>query len=333
MLCALNIIIWVPVNAAETKRIILLETMPVPVVLEHSRWFITYLNKLGYIAGESLDLEVLQANGDANLAETLLIKAINQNKPDLVVTNATLASKAAVKVLKDTKIPVLFFTVSDPVGAGIIKEVGISTGTNVTGRIHMIDRTLTVNMVMRLIGPAVKHRPIRIGYIHSTYPSALGDIRELNSIAEKNPDIEFISYQLPYRKVPEGLPEMLEDTRKGIEALKDKVDFWWEPSGPLAEVEAYTNLLLTNSKAQILKGTTLQSVKQGALVYLSPSQEGTGKEVALIADAILKGARPNDIPVTYPDSMILGINLSTAIKMGITIPMDIMELAGKHVYR
>ena len=77
----------------------------------------------------------------------------------------------------------------------------------------------------------------------------------------------------------------------------------------------------------------MQSIKQGALLYLSPGQEGTGKEVAMIADAILKGALPGDIPVTYPDSMILGINLSTAIKMGITIPMDIMELAGKHIYR
>jgi putative tryptophan/tyrosine transport system substrate-binding protein len=278
LLCALNVIIGVPVNAAESKRVIIIDTMPVPVVLEHRRWFVTYLNKLGYIEGESLDLKVIQANGDVKLAETLLIKTINQNKPDLVVTNATLASKAAVKVLKDTKVPILFFTVSDPVGAGLIKEIGIPTGTNVTGRVHMIDRTLIVNMVMRLIGPAVKQRPIRMGYIHSTYPSALGDIRELKAIAEKNPDIEFISYQLPYLKVSEGLPEMLEDTRKGIEALKDRVDFWWEPSGPLAEVEAYTNLLLTNSKTQIVRGQNCKASNRGLFyTYLQARREQAKK--------------------------------------------------------
>jgi putative ABC transport system substrate-binding protein len=332
-LCTLIIINVLPVNAEENKRIILLETMPVPAVLEHSKWLIHHLSEIGYRAGETVDLEVLQANGDAEQAETLLRKAINKKNPDLVVSNATLATKAAVKVLKDTDIPILFFTVSDPVGAGIISEIGVPSGTNVTGRVHMIDRKTRVDMVIRLVGSAIKHRPIRIGFIHSSYPSAIGDIRELKAIAEKNPHIEFISYELPYVKVPDGLPEMLEHTKKGIEVLKDTIDFWWEPSGPLGEVESYTNLLLNESKVQIVMGTKIKSVQLGGLLYLAPSQEGTGKEVAMIADSILKGTRPGDIPVRYPESMILGVNLSTAISMGITIPMDIMELAGENVYR
>jgi putative ABC transport system substrate-binding protein len=319
--------------ASENKRIIVLETMPVPVVLAHTRWLSHYLDKMGYQVGKSLDLEVLQANGDVELAETILKKAINNNKPDLVVASATLASKAAVKILKGTDVPVLFMTVSDPVGAGLINEIGVSTGTNITGRVHMIDRKTKIDMVMQLIGQKATKRPIRFGFIHSSYPSAVGDIRELKAIAASSNDIEFISYQVPYRKVPEGMPEMLNDAKIGVEKLKDKVDYWWSPSGPLAEVDAYIDLLLDNSNIQIVSGATLQSVKKGVLTYLSPDQEGTGKEVAMIADSILKGHLPGDIKVTYPESMILGINLSTAMKMNIAVPMDIMELAGENIYR
>ncbi len=44
------------------------------------------------------------------------------------MSNATLASQTAAKLLDGTNIPQLFFTVSDPVGAGLVKSIGLSTG-------------------------------------------------------------------------------------------------------------------------------------------------------------------------------------------------------------
>jgi len=225
-----------PAFCQDPKRIILLETMPVPVVLQHSEWFMKQMNELGYIQGDNMDLLVLKADGDRNKAEMLLTKAVDKQKPDLVVTNATLASQTAKKILEKTNIPIVFMTVSDPVGAGLISKIGVPSQTNITGKIHMIDRETRINMVMRLIGSAYKKKPVRIGFIHSSYPSSVGDLRDLSEVSKNRDDVIFLSYEVRYRKVPEGLPAMLEDATVGIEALNDNVDCWWEPSGPLGEV-------------------------------------------------------------------------------------------------
>jgi putative ABC transport system substrate-binding protein len=315
------------------RRIFLIETMPVPVVLDHSKWFLGQMQVLGYCEGENIEIVVIKAQGDRQLLDTLLKTQIAQGMPDLVVTNATMATQAAQKLLKTTDIPIVFMTVSDPVGVGIIEESGTGSGSNITGRIHMIDRETRINMVMRLVAPTAGRKPIRIGFIHSSYPSAVGDFRELSSAAKRRNDIIFKSHKVDYRKVPEGLPAMLEDTLNGIRELDDEVDFWWEPSGPLGEVLEYTQAILDHSNHPIVMGTKLKSVEMGALLHLTPSIEGSGREAAMLADAILKGADPGELPVVPPKDFELGINLTTAIHMNIVIPPDLLKLAGDQIYR
>ena len=321
-----------PANAGN-KRIIILETMPVPVVLKQCHWFQVQLADLGYKPGKNLDLVILKANGDRARAERLLTREVNRKKPDLVATSATLASQTAAKILKGTGVPMVFFTVSDPTGAGLIKKIGIATGTNITGKVHMIDRATRIKMVMGLVGKSIKKRPIRIGFIHSSYPSAVGDIRELKAAVKQGADINFVSYQVPYRKVPEGIPGMLKDVKKGINLLKEQVDFWWEPSGPLGEIEDYTRALIENSTVPVVMGTKLHSVKLGALLHLTPNMEASGREAAVIADTILKGTDAGKIPVVPPTVFDMGINLTTALKFDIVVSYNILKLAGENVYR
>ncbi|MBI9086212.1 MAG: hypothetical protein JEZ11_21615 [Desulfobacterales bacterium] len=322
-----------PVIARPPARILLLETMPVPVVLAHSKWFTEELSRLGYEQGKNLDLVILKANGDKSRAERLLQENMARRPPDLVVTNATMASQAAVKILQNTGIPILFMTVSDPVGAGLIEKIGTATGTNVTGRVHMISRQSRINMVMRLVGGLKREKPIRIGFIHSSYPSAMGDIRGLAAEARDRSDMVFVPFQVEYRRVPAGVPAMLEAVSKGIDVLDAQIEAWWEPSGPLGELSEYTQLIVEKSKKPIVMGTKMRSVQLGALLHLTPSIEGSGREVARLADAILKGADPGKIPPAPPAAFDLGINLKTALEMGIVVPPDILKLAGENVFK
>ncbi len=41
--------------ADDFKRLILMETMPVPSVLEHSKWFQLQMGDMGYIRGRNLE--------------------------------------------------------------------------------------------------------------------------------------------------------------------------------------------------------------------------------------------------------------------------------------
>ncbi len=155
--------------AGKLKYIILLETMDVKVVIDRSHWLQVQMKELGYNEGINMELIVLKAKGNYQLAESLLKDALEKGEPDLVLSNATLASQAAAKLLKGTNIPQLFFTVADPVGAGLVESIGPSTGKNITGRVHNITRETKVKLVLRLIETQIQTRPIRFGYIHSTY--------------------------------------------------------------------------------------------------------------------------------------------------------------------
>ena len=322
-----------PCSGNNSKHIILIETMPVPAVLEHSRWFRVHLKEMGYEEGKNLKLTILKPNGDRTLAEKLLSDELSKGNPNLVVTIATIASQTALKLLKGSNVPILFFQVSDPVGAGLIKQINAPTGTNITGRVFTVNREAKIEMILRLVGQTSVHKPIQLGFIHSTYPSSLGDFRELGKIIKTHQDIVFAPYEIPYRKVPAGLPVMIKETKKAITRLEDKVDFWMEPSGPLGETMEYTQVLLEHSNIPIVFGTKFDSVKTGALMHITPSLEAGAREVALLADKILKGKNPGQIPVTPPFKFDLGFNLSTAIKLNIVIPSDMLKLAGKNIYR
>lgn len=315
------------------NRILLLETMDVKVVTDRSHWLLLQLKELGYREGINMKLTVLKAKGNYQLAESLLKEYLEKNNPDLVISNATLASKAASRILKDTAIPQLFVTVSDPVGAGLVDKIGVSSGKNITGRVHNITREIKINIVLRLIGDKIKTRPIRFGYLYSSYASSVNDLRQLKAIAAKNNNITYIPYKIQYREFPDNVDQMLKDLSIGLKELEGKIDFLWAPFGPFAESAGYNKLVQTQTSVPMIFGVNEKSVQSGALLFMAPDSEAEGREVGILADRILKGEQAGRIPVIPPLKFKMGINFTTAQKMDIVVPPDLMELIGKNIYR
>lgn len=321
-------------TANQSKTIVLLESMPVPAVLEHSDWFLDELKVLGYTDGGNMNLIRLNAMGDRRRARNLLENVLQETRPDLVVTNATLASQEAMPYLAKANIPQLFFTVNSPVDAGLIQALGQATGTNITGKSYSLTQSVKIVNLSNLIGQLPLQRPIRLGIIYSSYPSSISDVKTLSAAANERDDVVFLPHLIPYREVPAGIPAMLADAGTGLAELENEVDFWWQPVGPLGELDEYAEMLHTGSSHPIAFGATLKSVKHhGALLYMSPDREQYGRETARVAHAILSETDPGTIPPTPPAGYILAFNLKTALELNIVVPSEMFKLAGEHVYQ
>ena len=317
--------------AATSPRIILLETFDVPVVLEHTRFFLRAMEKLGY---HKENILILKAQGDPARAKLLLREEINRKKPDVIVTNATVASQITYPISKAEKIPMVFFVVSDPVGAGIISELDVPSHEFISGVVHSVPRDTKIEMVMRIINPLKPgNRPVRFGYIYSSYPSAVGDLKMLEEAARKRGDLEFFSYQIPYDEKHFNINQAMSHLIKGIDKLESKIDYWWISQDPVGELKEFVQTILKHSKHPVVCGTNAGSTKSGSLVHIAADTETGAQETALIVDSILKGADVGTISVHSPSKIDFGVNLSTAVKMGVAIPSDLLELAGPKIFK
>jgi len=70
-------------------------------------------------------------------------------------------------------------------------------------------------------------------------------------------------------------------------------------------------------------------VESGGLMAWAPDQSEQYRVGARYADQILKGRKPGDIPVRYPEPYQLHVNKLTAAAMGLTLPADLLAEAHK----
>jgi ABC-type uncharacterized transport system substrate-binding protein len=70
-------------------------------------------------------------------------------------------------------------------------------------------------------------------------------------------------------------------------------------------------------------------VAEGGLISYGADPIETFTGAATYADRILKGAKPNDLPVQLPTRFYLGLNLTTAKALGISFPPSLLVTAGR----
>jgi putative ABC transport system substrate-binding protein len=75
-----------------------------------------------------------------------------------------------------------------------------------------------------------------------------------------------------------------------------------------------------------LSGSSVSHVQAGMLFSYSYDNVASGQQVATIADQVLKGTKPADIPVQTSE-FFLTINYKTAQAIGLDISNDILQQA------
>jgi putative ABC transport system substrate-binding protein len=87
------------------------------------------LRELGWIEGQTINIEYQWAQGSRELAEKIAVEFVRR-KVDIIVTSATPPTTAAKQAT--SVIPIVFAAVGDPVGTGLVASLP-RPGGNATG--------------------------------------------------------------------------------------------------------------------------------------------------------------------------------------------------------
>lgn len=318
--------------ASETpKRVVILQTLTSPFLEESTVRFRAEMTRLGYKDGIDVSYTVLNAKGDYGRAKSLLTSAIDQGAPDLVVTVATLATRAGRELLSGTTIPQMFLIVTDPVGEGFVSKMGKTSGSNITGQSHVVPVESQLALVSQILQTAGRETPFRIGIVRSTYPSAVSESAQLRAAAHQFPIVSLTDLGFPYLPGSSGRPKMHKSAVELVNAHKDSLDGIWLVAGPNQTNLDFVNAVLATD-VPIVNSGSIKNARLGAMIALQSTEELNGRAAAEAASAILGGTDPGDIPVTRPSKFIAGVNVLTAARLGAVIPSGILELAQENVF-
>jgi putative ABC transport system substrate-binding protein len=263
------------------------------------------LRELGFVDGRDVTFDIRFTEGKLD-AMPAAAQALVEGKADLIFASQVAATQAAKEATK--KVPIVFTLVGDPVGAGIVSKLA-QPGANVTG-ISSLQTELAAKRLemLRTLAPAVRRVwLIYYGVDPGTRPMI---VKALDAAPRMKVEV-----------VPKGVLDAAELKTALREVRRNDAIFAPEGSNPDLAVAIIEQSLAMRVPAMF--GTALW-VGYGGLVSYGPDYYAQGIQAAAIVAKILRGARPQDLPVEGAEKVDLAVNLKTADLLGIIVPRKIL---------
>jgi putative ABC transport system substrate-binding protein len=205
-------------------------------------------------------------------------------------------------------VPIVFTLVGDPVGAGIVSKLA-QPGGNVTGVSSLQTELMAKRLeVLRTLAPAA--RRVWIIY-YGADPSTAPMVNKALEAAQR----------MKLEVVPKGVQDADELKRALREVRPGDAVLVPEGSNPDVAIAVIEQSLALRVPAVF--GTALW-VGYGGLVSYGPDYFAQGVQAAALVAKILRGARPQDLPVEGAEKIDLAVNLKTAELIGLTVPRKIL---------
>jgi len=269
------------------------------------------LRDLGWIEGQNIAIEFRWAEGHFERLPELANELVGLNV-DVIVAPTSIYAEAAKRAT--AVIPIVFVGHADPLGSGHVASLA-NPGGNLTGTSLMMTDTNAKGL--QLLKEAVPgFSQVAILYDPAT-PSHVPGLAGLQGAGR----------DLGLQIAPIAVSEAAQ-FGKAFSGMRSV--------GAEAVVILATPLFNSNSKrladlALEHKLPTLfarrEQAERGGLISYGPDRGDLNRRAASYVDKILKGARPQDLPVQQPTKFELVINLNTAKALGLTIPPTLLARA------
>ena len=232
----------------------------------------------GFVDGKGVVYEYSHGNFDPNLVPQVLTK-LEAGKPAVLLTITTPMTQAAVKIVRDQTIPIVFAPVTDPVTAGLVPDWDHGSARFV-GASNLQSMEAVLDFAKKLLGDVKS-----FGMLYN--PGDANDIANKN-LAETAAKAAGITFKAV------GVNSVNDIGLRA--ATLQGVDFIYAiPSSMLMPA-----LPAIASAADRMKIPVISSSPQGAqdhvvLAAMSVSWTQVGYQAGLRAAAILNGAKPSEL--------------------------------------
>jgi len=265
------------------------------------------LRDFGYVEGQNIAIEYRSADGSYDrLAE--LAAELTRLNVDVIVAFGQKAVVAAKRAT--TTIPIVDPVMGDPVAAGLSSSLA-RPGGNITGSVQfgaeagakrlefLKEAVPRIKRVALLINPA---NPATVPGLQPMRATASALQLELQMLEVRNPkDFQGIFSAMAQRRI------------EGIAATSDTL--FRANAVELADLATRQRLPLVGPR---------EFAAAGSLIGYGVDTPGLYRRAAYFVDRILKGAKPDDLPIERATKLELVINLKTAKALGITIPQSLL---------
>jgi putative ABC transport system substrate-binding protein len=235
-------------------------------------------------------------------------------QPDLILSHITPTTAA---LLQQTRtIPIIFATVSDPVGSGFVASFS-RPGGNVTG-FTSIEPTMAGKWLELLKEVAPRIARVVFLFNPSTAPYAEYFFWNPLKVAAPSFGVEVIA--APIRDTSE-----LESV-VAAQAHEPNSGLIVTPDSFMDVHRAEITLLAARFHLPAVYPFR-QFSEVGGLLSYGNDQLDNFRRAAVYADRILRGTKPSELPVQAPVKFELVINLKTAKALGLTVPPTLLARA------
>lgn len=238
-------------------------------------------------------------------------------KPDLLVAIATPSAQATAQALSKApaamKRPFLFTAVTDPVAAGLVGALD-KPSKYITGVSDLLPLDKHMEMVMTY-KPDIK----RLGVLYNA--------GEANSKATVK-TLKELSSTMGF-KVVEATAAKTADVYTAAKSLVGKVDAVFIPTDNTIVSSLESVLKVGNQNKLPVFAADVDSVERGALAAMGFDYYKHGYQTGAMAQKILNGTSPADLPVESQEELQLQINLKAAALMDAKPPQSLVDAATK----
>ena len=227
-------------------------------------------------------------------------------KPDLILAVGIWALQAVAK--ETTTVPVVYAMVLNP------PSVIGSEAKNITGASMNVPVEQTIR-VLKQLGPQIRRVGVMFDRAKTGYLVARAEA------VARDEGLQLVAREIHSAK--EAISALDTLGEQGVDAL------WVLPDETNLAPAVLQQMLLFSYRRKVpLIGLSESQAQMGALLSLSfASSEDIGRQAGELANSILAGRAPAEIPYTSARRVRLTVNLKAAQKLGMEIPKSILGAA------